>query len=152
MEISLLFTLTKKEFNIVIMVFCVDCVDTKYKFTFVNIKDTGRQSDGSVYINNDMGYRFENDLLNVLQPTKLSYSEKIFPYVSIKDDAFGLKNHFMKSPSYPFQNLSLADRVFSYRSSQWRRVIENGFVVGVSRFHVPVNQIIVKPTTFTSIN
>ena len=54
------------------MVFCVDCVDKKYKFTFVNIKDTGRQSDGSVYINNDMGYRFENDLLNVLQPTKLS--------------------------------------------------------------------------------
>ena len=72
-QIPLLFTLTKKKFNIVIMVFCVDCVDTKYKFTFVNIKDTGRQSDGSVYINNDMGYRFENDLLNVLQPTTKRY-------------------------------------------------------------------------------
>lgn len=69
---------TKKTFNIIIMVFWVDWVDTKYIFTLVEIKYTGRQSNASVYANNDIDYAMENDLLNVPQPSKLPQSKQIY--------------------------------------------------------------------------
>ena len=123
--------------------------DAKYKFTLVDIEDTNRQSDGSVYKNSHLGYAIENGLLNIPQPSKLPQSERILPYVFIGDDAFGLKNHLMKP--YPFQHLSLAERVFNYRSSRARRVIENAFGIAASRFRVLHRPIIAKPTTVISI-
>ena len=52
---------------------------------------------------------------------------------------------------YPFQNLSLAERVFSYRSSQAGRVIENAFGVAAGRIRIFQRQMIAEPTTVTSI-
>ena len=122
---------------------------SKYKFTLVDIGDTGRQSDSSVYANSHLGYAIENGLLDIPQPSKLPQSERILPYVFIGDDAFGLKNHLMKP--YPFQHLSLAERVFNYRSSRARRVIENAFGVAPSCFRVLHRPMIATPTTVISI-
>ena len=52
---------------------------------------------------------------------------------------------------YPFQHLSLAERLFNYRSSRARRVIENVFGIAVSRFRVLHRPILAKPTTVISI-
>ena len=120
----------KKTLNIVPVAVC----DAKHKFTLVDIRDTGRQSDGSVYANSHLGYAIENGLLNIPRSSKLPQAERILPYVFIGDDAFVLKNHLMKP--YPFQHLSLVERVFNYRSSQARRVIEKAFGVAASRFRV----------------
>ena len=135
----------KKTFSIILMAVC----DAKYKFTLVDTGDTGRQSSGSVYANSQLGHAIENGLLNTPHPSKVPQSEKILPYVFIGDDAFGLKNHLMKP--YPFQHLSLAERVFNYRSSRARRVIENVFGIPVSRFRVLHRLILAKPTTVISI-
>ena len=86
----------KKRFSIVLMA----VFDAKYRFTLVDIGDTGRQSDGSVYTNSHLGYAIENDLLNIPQPSNFTQSEMILSYVFIGDDAFGLNNHLMKP--YPF--------------------------------------------------
>ena len=88
--------------------------DAIYKFILIDVGDRGRQSDGSVYANSQLGYAIENGLPNIPQPSKLPQSDRILPYVFIGDDAFGLKNHLMKP--YPFQHLSFAERVFNYRS------------------------------------
>ena len=147
-QILLLFILTtKKTFSIVLMEVC----DAKYncKFNLVDIGDNGRQSDGNVYTNSHLGYAIENGLLIIPQPSKLPQSERILPYVFIEDDVFGLQNHLMKP--YPFQHLSLAERVFNHRSSRARRVTENTFGVAASRFHVLRRPIIAKPTTMISI-
>ena len=82
----------KKTFSIVLMAVC----DAKYKFTLVDIRDTGRYSDGSVYAKSHLGYAIENGLLNIPQPSKLPQSERILPYVFTGDNAFGLKNHLPK--------------------------------------------------------
>ena len=80
--------------------------DAKYNFILVDIRDTGRQNDDSVYANNLLVYAIENGLFNIPQTSKLPQSEGILPYIFTGDDAFGLKNHVMKP--YLFHLVPLA--------------------------------------------
>ncbi|CAB4044735.1 Hypothetical predicted protein, partial [Paramuricea clavata] len=100
--------------------------NARYEFTIVDTGDTGRQADGSVCTNRYSGRAIQNDLLNFPQPEALeSCPSKTFPYVFLADDAFGLKPNLMKL--YPNQYLPLHERIFNYRMSRARRVIENTF-------------------------
>ncbi|XP_057296247.1 uncharacterized protein LOC130625202 [Hydractinia symbiolongicarpus] len=118
----------KKQHSIVLMAVC----SALYKFLMVDIGDTGRQSDGSVYGNSNLGYSIENNLLNIPKASKLPQSNRVLPFTLIGDDAFGLKPHMMKP--YPLQNLAKEKRVFNYRLSRARRVVENVFGIAASRF------------------
>ena len=128
----------KKTHSIVLLGVC----DAKYKFILVDIGDSGRQSDGNVYANSNLGYAIENKLLNVPLDAKIIGSARVLPYVFVADDAFGLKRHMMKP--YPFSNLSENKLVFNYRLSRARRVIENTFGICASRFRVFHRPIIAK--------
>ncbi|XP_046863845.1 uncharacterized protein LOC124457685 [Xenia sp. Carnegie-2017] len=116
--------------------------DANYKFTLVDIGDSGRQSDGSVYANSNLGYAIENKLLNMPTDGKITHSTKVLPHVFVGDDAFGLKRHMMKP--YPFSNLSERKLIFNYRLSRARRVIENAFGICASRFRVFHRPIVAK--------
>ena len=74
---------------------------------------------------------------------------KEFPYVFLGDDAFGLKPYLLKP--YPGQNLPLDQRVYNYRLSRARRIIENTFGIAASRFRIFRRQIIAKFDTVTQI-
>ena len=87
----------KKTHSIVLLEVC----DANYKFILVDIGDSGRQSDSSVYANSNLGFAIERKLLNVPPDAKITGSAKVLPYV-VGDDAFGLKRHLMKP--YPFSN------------------------------------------------
>ena len=53
-----------------------------YQFTMVNIGDTGRQSDGSVYNISNLGHAIDNSLLNIPSAEKVTNeSERRSPYV-----------------------------------------------------------------------
>ena len=120
----------KKTHSIVLMAAC----DAKYKFTLVDIGDSGRQSDGSVYANSHLGYAIENNLLGIPTDSKFTNGDRVLPYVFVADDAFGLKRHMMKP--YPSGNLDVPKQIFNYRLSRARRVIENAFGILASRFRV----------------
>ena len=129
----------KKTHSIVLMANC----NARYEFILVDIGDSGRQSDGSVYSNSHLGYAIENNKLNIPQPENLGQnSAQVLPYVFVADDAFGLKNHMMKP--YPNQNLPIDQRIFNYRLSRARRVIENTFGIATTRFRVFRRPIIAK--------
>ena len=108
--------------------------NARYEFTQVDIGDCGRQSDGSVYNCSNLGYAIENNKLNIPGPTSLPNSQKTLPHVFVADDAFGLKPHMMKP--FPFQNMPPDERIFNYRLSRARRVIENTFGIAASRFRI----------------
>ena len=120
----------KKQHSIVLMAVC----SALYRFLLVDIGDSGRQSDGSVYQNSNLGYAIENNLLNIPQASKLPNSKSVMPYLFVGDDAFGVKPHMMKP--YPLQNLPIDKRVFNYRLSRARRVVENVFGIAASRFRI----------------
>ncbi|XP_065652846.1 uncharacterized protein LOC136080161 [Hydra vulgaris] len=65
----------KKTHCIVLLAVCND----KYEFTMVDIGDSGRQSDGSVFNNCSLGYAIENNKLSIPDPEKIGKSDKILP-------------------------------------------------------------------------
>ena len=62
------------------------------------------------------------------------------PYCIIGDDAFPLKNYLLKL--YPSRHLDITKRVFNYRLSRARRIVENVFDILTHRcglFQKPIS-------------
>ena len=118
----------KKSHSIVLMAIC----DSNYSFRLVYIGDAGRNSDGGVFANIKMGHDITNKLLNIPESEVIKFSNKLFPYVFVGDEAFQLTDSLMKP--FPRAVLSLKERVFNYRLSRARRVIENTFGIDAARF------------------
>lgn len=88
---------------------------------------------------------FENNQLQVPESEKLPNSNKKMPFVFVGDEAFKLLSNFMKP--YNKQVLNNNRRIFNYRSSRARRIIENVFGILANSF-----KIFKKPIKLTSIN
>ena len=58
--------------------------DAKYKFTLVDIGDTGKQSDDSVYTNSHLGYAIEYGRLNIPQSSNLHSLKEHFRMFSLE--------------------------------------------------------------------
>jgi hypothetical protein len=56
------------------------------------------------------------------------------PYVFIGDEAFSLRNNFLKP--YNVKQLTRERKIFNYRLSCARRIIENVFSILVARFGI----------------
>ena len=80
--------------------------DANYKFSLVDIGDSGRQIYGSVYNNIHLGHAIENNLLQIPECAQLPNSLKLLPFVFIADDAYMMK-------PYPLQHLPLDHRIFN---------------------------------------
>lgn len=115
-------------------------VDANYKFTMVDVGANGRISDGGVLYYTTFWEKFENNSLNIPQPSCLPNTSETYPYVFVGDEAFSLKSHLMK----PFSKQELTNdrRIFNYRLTRARRVVENAFGILASKFGVfqkPIN-------------
>ncbi|KAJ8966817.1 hypothetical protein NQ317_006323 [Molorchus minor] len=97
--------------------------DANYKIIYANIGANGRISDGGVFNNCGLSTALEENTLNLPPPEPLSGCNKPVPYVVVADDAFALKPHLMKP--YPFRNQPGINRVYNYRLSRARRIVEN---------------------------
>ena len=64
-----------------------------------------------------------NVMMNVPLPVPLPGCIHPVSFSSVGDDAFPLHNNLMKP--YPLRNLSSDQRIFNYRLSRARRVVEN---------------------------
>ena len=120
----------KNTHSIVLMAVC----DSNYKFTMVDIGDSGRNSDGGVFSSCNLGIAISEDKLNIPEAESIWGSEFKFPFVFVGDEAFPLRTNLMKP--YPRDSLAMEERVFNYRLSRCRRIIENTFGILVSRFRI----------------
>lgn len=107
----------KSNFSIVLLAL----VDANYKFIYIDIGCNGRISDGGVFRNSSLSTALDSDTLNLPKNGTLGEQENI-PYVIVADDAFLLKSYIMKP--YPQRKLSKDKRIFNYRLSRARRVVE----------------------------
>lgn len=103
-------------------------------FTLVDIGAPGRQSDSGVFRNSTIGLGFQNKILNVPNPSPIN-TNLTLPYVIVADEAFALTDYMMRP--YPRSgNLNQRQRVFNYRLSRARRVVECAFGILRGRWRV----------------
>lgn len=109
-------------------------VDANYRFTYINIGSKGRDSDGGVFNNCYLYSALENNTLNIPSPQPLPQREIPVPFVIVADDAFPLRPYIMKP--FAFRNQNAPQRIFNYRLSRARRMVENVFGIISARFRV----------------
>lgn len=111
-------------------------VDADYRFRVVQVGDFGRTSDGGVYAGSDLGRGMESRALHVPHAAPLLGAAHLgdVPFVMVGDAAFPLKPYLMRP--YPGRNLNHNKRIFNYRLSRARMVVENAFGILASRWRI----------------
>lgn len=120
-------------------------VDANYKFQYVDVGCNGRISDGGVFRNSTLSTALSENRLNIPPSRLIGNGEFNLPYTIVADDAFPLRSYIMKP--YPSRNLSRDKRIFNYRLSRARRVVENAFGILANRFRVLLSPIALSPET-----
>src|SRR5580765_6939347 len=98
----------------------------------------GSISDGGVWSNTDLRQALEEGTANLPPHTPLSGADVSdpFPYVFVADEAFPLPTYMMRP--FPRKNVNLTDneRIFNYRLSRARRIIENTFGIMGAKWQI----------------
>jgi hypothetical protein len=108
-------------------------VNSNYEFIIADAGINGRISDGGMLGKTAFGKALGDKLLQIPEPGTLPNSKKL-PFVFVGDDTFALTENFMKP--YGQAGLTAEQRIFNYRLSRTRLVVENSFGILVSRFGV----------------
>lgn len=115
-------------------------VNSNYEFILCDVGTNGRVSDGGVIANTSFYKKLVNKKLSIPDDNKVAQNDRMLPFVFIGDEAFSLREDFLKPFSSKDQNPER--EVFNYRLSRARRIVENGFGILASRFrifHTPIN-------------
>lgn len=114
--------------------------DANYKIIYMDAGCKGRISDGGVFNQCTLSAALARNTLNIPPARPLTENGPPVPHVIVADDAFALRPYIMKP--YPLRNLSGPQRIYNYRLSRARRVVENLFGIMSARFRVllkPIN-------------
>lgn len=132
-------------FSLVLMAVC----DAHYVFTLVDIGDYGSNNDSGVLPNSPMAKALEQNGLGMPEKEPHNGFEDDLPYFLVGDDIFGLKTWLQR----PFSSRGLSEhqRVFNYRLSRARRMIENAFGVLRARWQIFGQHIIASVETVETI-
>lgn len=120
----------KGTFSIVLL----GIVNANYEFIYVNAGTNGSISDGGVFNHTSFHDKMLSDQLNLPRPSVLPSSDIVAPYCLVADSAFAMNENLLKP--YPQKNLTHDKRIYNYRLSRARRIVENTFGILAERFRV----------------
>uniref|UniRef100_A0A803K7W3 DDE Tnp4 domain-containing protein n=1 Tax=Xenopus tropicalis TaxID=8364 RepID=A0A803K7W3_XENTR len=127
----------KKFFSLVLLA----VVDANYCFTIIDVGAYGSSGDANAFKNSIFYKKLNAGRLQLPQPRPLPRTDgPPLPFVFIGDEAFGLSEHLMRP--YPSNQRSIEKRVFNYRLSRARRMVECTFGIMSNKwrvFHSPIH-------------
>ena len=110
-------------------------VTSDYKFLWIDVSGKGSTSDAHLYNASVLREALQmNDIVGFPQPDPIPGDTEDVPYFLVGDDAFALRTYMMKP--YSSKELTRKQRIFNYRLSRARRVVENAFGILANRFQV----------------
>lgn len=122
----------KKEFSIVLLAL----LDAECNFISVDFGAYGKNSDGAIVRDSNLGKRLLSNHLNIPPPKVLPSTNIVLPHVIVGDEAFPLHKHIMRPfPGAQLAN-SAANKIYNYRHSRARRVSENAFGRLAKKFRI----------------
>ena len=124
-------------------------VDADYKFIWVEVGSNGSAGDAQVFNSGELKEAIEDDTLNFPPPESIPNDDKDMPYFIVGDDAFALKPWLMKP--FSLRKMTRPQRIFNYRLSRARRIVENAFGILAHRWRCLLTTLQQEPTTVTSI-
>ena len=107
-------------------------VDADYKFLWANIGADGSNSDAALFLASTLRHSLQEGTLGLSHSDPLPADDRNTPCFILGDDAFPLREWLQKP--YALRNLTHDQRIFNYRLSRARRVVENAFGILASRF------------------
>lgn len=126
------------------------CCDARYQFIMIDIGSAGRNSDGGVFSHSQFGQALERSEIGLPAPDLFPNTiDTRCTYLFTADEAFPLKTWMMKA--YKGLFLSESNRIFNYRLSRARRIIENTFGIASARWRVWRRPVLASPEKVTAI-
>jgi len=124
-------------------------VDADYKFVWIEVGNNGASSDAQIWNRCSLKKYIVDGRIGFPAPTPLPGDDQDMPYFLIGDDAFALETFLMK----PFsrRNMERTERIFNYRLSRARRIVENAFGILAHRFRCLLTTMMQRPETVSSI-
>ena len=118
-------------------------VDGDYKFVWAHVGANGSSSDCDIYNNSDLEPALRECTIGFPNPEPFAHDDRDMPYFIVADDAFPLRPYMVKPFSH--QYLSHDERIFNYRCSRARRVVENGFGILANWFRCLLTTMAITP-------
>ena len=118
-------------------------VDHDYKFVYIDVGCQGRVGDAGVFQNSQLYKALETNSLDIPPAQAIGATDIVVPYVFVGDEAFPLRHYLMKPYAHRGQNVN--ERIFNYRLSRARRIVENAFGILAARFRIFRGPIEVQP-------
>ena len=121
-------------FSIILLAIC----DARYNFVLFDIGQYGSINDSGALLESDFGKAFNDGSFNYPPPEKIPGCplEKV-PYFLVGDEIFPLKDWLMRPyPGHKRGTMEESQRIFNYRLSRARRVIENTIGILVARWRI----------------
>lgn len=118
-------------------------VDADYKFMWASVGAEGSASDCGIFNRSSLGEALEDQTLGLPEPAPLPGDDRPMPFHLIGDDAFPLRPWMMKP--FAARGLDNRERIFNYRLSRARRIVENAFGILVQRWAVLQTTIALQP-------
>uniref|UniRef100_UPI00358E636F putative nuclease HARBI1 n=1 Tax=Myxine glutinosa TaxID=7769 RepID=UPI00358E636F len=100
-------------------------VGSEYKFLWVDIGSNGSSSESGIFNGSALKASLETGDIRFLPAEPLPNDNRDVPYFFIGDDAFALRTLMMKP--FGHRNMTVEERIFNYRLSRGRRIVENAF-------------------------
>ena len=134
-------------FSVVLMAL----VDADYKFIWIDVGGEGCQSDAAIYNASELKECLDSatNVLNLPEASPLPGDDVALPYFIIGDNAFGIQPELMNP--FPIRDMEYNQRIYNYRLSRARRVVENAFGMLANKFRVLLQTMTQTPSTVRKI-
>lgn len=125
-------------------------VDANYRLIMADFGVNGRISDGGVLQHTRFFEKLDENRLHIPGAENVNNSNAKLPYVIVADDAFPLRTDMLK-PFRQSQLTTVERKIYNYRLSRARRIVENCFGIMASRFRIFQTHINLEPDNITSV-